>query len=108
VEDIVLPLEHQRAIGPSEYERINRDLEPVLRGTPPKKLTDEDLEFLEGETGWNSRYLGLLRKAAQFRTRTELPTEVFYGLMRGGLPDTLGGFGRSIRSHPNPGLATGD
>ena len=76
-------------IGPSEYTRLAADVEPVLDGAEVADLTDADIKFLVGETGWSQEFLGFYATAAGLSRQTEIPTEVFYGFAREKLPTTL-------------------
>jgi hypothetical protein len=81
----------------SEYEALVHRLTPILQGIAIADLTDEDLAFIEGETGvgesWLTRLgtflhgatdvarnrIRLLRQSAQYAQRTQLLAEAFYG-----------------------------
>ncbi len=76
-------------IGPSEYTRIEADVEPVLDGVAVADLTDADIKFLSGETGWSQEFLGFYAAAAGLSRQTKVSTEVFYGFAREKLPTTL-------------------
>lgn len=86
----------------SEWERYGRELAPLLgfgsiepptqgnTNTPlqPHELTDEDLDFVHGETGIDLAHLRMLRQAARWAiefAQHKLPAEAFYALLRQGL-----------------------
>ncbi len=87
--------------GPSEYERLEAALGPLLDGTLMSELTDEDVGFLAGETGrapalWRAfvqaqRLVTALAKSpVQQRPdgtpeSAPIPAAAFYGWLRGGL-----------------------
>lgn len=73
----------------SEWERHGQALPALLEGVQPHELTDEDLEFLKGETGIDLTHLRFVRLDAQWRreqAKHKLPEGAFYGLLRQGLP----------------------
>ena len=73
----------------SEWERYHRELTPLLENILPQDLTDDDLQFLVGETGIDPTHLRLVRLDALWRdqqAQLKLPAAAFYGLLRQGLP----------------------
>ncbi|MDP8930668.1 MAG: Tc toxin subunit A [Actinomycetota bacterium] len=70
----------------SEYERYTQELAPVIKNVPISELTDEDLQFLAGETEIAMDRLTHLRRDAQWSQDHDLQASVFYGLLRHGLP----------------------
>ncbi|MBW2559119.1 MAG: hypothetical protein JRD69_09875, partial [Deltaproteobacteria bacterium] len=62
---------------------------PVREGIAVAELTEKDIAFLTKETGIISRHIEFLVCAARLAKQTELPAEVFYGLVRQGLPSVL-------------------
>ncbi len=89
VETINVLLGGKVLLGPSEYTRIEADVKPVLDGVEVADLTDADIKFLSGETGWSQEFLGFYAAAAGLSRQTNLSTEVFYGFAREKLPTTL-------------------
>ncbi|MEQ1575687.1 MAG: Tc toxin subunit A, partial [Vicinamibacterales bacterium] len=89
--------------GPSEYERHLDALKPAQQGLSLAELTEDaehqDVTFLTGETGIERDHIKCLVRAARAAAarpslpaataRTALPTEIFYGLFRQGLPTSL-------------------
>lgn len=73
----------------SEYERYLKELAPLLEKIRIADLTEEDITFLNGETGIDKQHLSFLVIAATLADKTELPAEVFYGLFRQNLPTDL-------------------
>lgn len=75
----------------SEWERYHRELALIIENIPIQDLTDEDLNFLHGETGIELMHLQWLRHAYRWSVehrQHQLPTETFYGFLRQGLsPD---------------------
>ena len=84
----------------SEWERYGRELAlplgfagstPALshvkpsKPLPPQDLTDEDLNFLHGETGIVREHLHFIRQASRWwvaQRKHNLPAEAFYALLR--------------------------
>jgi len=84
--DLVLS-ERQRL---SEFERLEAELGPLLDGLAPAELTDTDIDFLAGETGfpaatWRA-YLNALRLLAA--VPEGIPLAALYGWQRTGQPST--------------------
>ena len=78
--------------GPSEYEQLVSELAPLLEVSPPVQpvdLTNDDIAFLAGETGFASDQIAIFAAAARLAAQTELPPEVFYGFARENLPTDL-------------------
>ncbi len=75
--------------GPSEYERLIRELTPLLDGVALPMLTDEDLAFLSGETGRPGEQLKQARAAAKLSVETEIAPEAHYAFLRRSLPEDL-------------------
>jgi hypothetical protein len=73
----------------SSTREITTDVEPTLDGVAPADLTEQDIEFLTGETGWSREYLSFYATAAKLSQQTKLPTEAFYGLFRQQMPTGL-------------------
>ena len=75
----------------SEWERYQRELAPLIENLQPQDLTDEDLQFLHGETRIPLLHLQWLRYAYRWSVehrQHRLPTEAFYAFLRQGLsPD---------------------
>jgi hypothetical protein len=90
VDLVVTSQEAQR----SESEQILAKINPILDGVKFANVTDEDITFLVGATGIERERIEFLRKAAQLAQETDLPTTpqidlptvVFYGLVRQNLP----------------------
>lgn len=75
--------------GPSEYEQLVTELEPILEGVKPTNLTEADVAFLAGETGIASQEISFLANSARHAEETGLPPEVFYGFARENMPTDL-------------------
>jgi peptidoglycan hydrolase-like protein with peptidoglycan-binding domain len=84
--------------GPSEFEKLNAALLPLLEEVPPSALREDsefqDVSFLAGETDqsrlviatWSACYR-LAEKTA--REKTPLEAAVFFGFLRQGQPSLL-------------------
>lgn len=74
----------------SEWERLLRELAPLLENVGLHELTGDNLSFLAGETGIDPTHLQMARCDAQWRAQYpehKLAPAVFFGLLRQGLPD---------------------
>ncbi len=95
---------------PSEYERLVREIEPLLvnvtvPGLPAvtlvEKLADlklDEIDFLAGETGIDKQKIAFLVASAGLQKKASaeqfsIPAEAFYGLAREGLPTDLPALG---------------
>ncbi len=87
-EEIVPLVVSGQSTRPSEYERLARELEPLLDGTSVTKLEDRDAEFLAGETGRELEMWRAFVRAQQLvvNVGTKIPAEAFYAWLRAGLP----------------------
>jgi len=77
--------------GPSEYEQLSRELEPLLDGISPGELVETDVAFLAGETGrdgerWRAFVQAQHLAIASAPREPGIPAEAFYGWLRGGMP----------------------
>ena len=82
--------------GVSEYQRLMRDITPLLGGLSLSKLTEDDHAFLAGELKTNRQHVRFLSEAQRLSREAKkqgsaLPPEVFYGLLRERLPPELAG-----------------
>ena len=82
----VVPREQPEEPSLSEYEQLITDLAPVLQDISLAFLTKDDIEFLVKETGNETKHIVFLSQADALAVETGLPTEVFYGWARQGLP----------------------
>lgn len=73
----------------SEYDQLLTAITPISGGVQSADLTKDDVAFLVGHTGVNQEHLELLIAASQLAQKTELATEVFYGLLRQNVPADL-------------------
>ncbi len=89
VETIDLALGDDVLAGPSEYELLVEELRPLTQGVALAELTDEDIEFLEGETEIAGLHIVYLALAHQAILTIPVPAAVFYGLFRQELPTNL-------------------
>ena len=96
IDIVVVPKEQPQL---SEYEQLLAQLTPILQEVPLAELTEEDIDFLAGETGLDRRRIEFLAQAARLARETDLPTEVFYGFARQGLPAGA----RSLAGQGSPG-----
>jgi Tc toxin complex TcA C-terminal TcB-binding domain len=86
---------------PSEYEELLFRLSPALEDVPVGALTDEDVGFLAGETGFDGEILDFLRVSAQLTAETGIAQEAFYGLARVKLPLNLDELSRLALEAPD-------
>lgn len=89
IEEVNLVVGNAEYKGPSEYERILDALSPLLKDLELSELTDDDVEFLAGKTGISSEQIIYLVLAARYSKKTDLPSEIFYGLFRQNFPTSL-------------------
>ncbi|WP_339136192.1 MAG: hypothetical protein WGN25_20285 [Candidatus Electrothrix sp. GW3-4] len=87
--DLTLSADEANPIEKSEYEQYMEELKPVLEGLDPAELRAEDIVFLTGETDLNPQYIAFLSISHQLALVTDLPPELFYGLVRQRFPATL-------------------
>ncbi|HUT72078.1 MAG TPA: neuraminidase-like domain-containing protein [Desulfatiglandales bacterium] len=88
-EEVNLTLSGEAFQGPSDYETLLQALTPVLDGVQPADLTEDDITFLTDETDIDLQRIHCLNRAAKLALtvdHSDLPTEVFYGFARKGLP----------------------
>ncbi len=88
VVDLILPGAESR--GPSEFDRLVRDIMPLLRDVPQQDLSEEDIAFLSADTGIDRRYIRWLAESARRHVETDIVDQfIFYGLFRQNLPSAL-------------------
>ena len=80
--DITVP--SAQNIGQSEYDRYVEELYPLIENVSTSELTDEDLQFLNSETGISAEHLRFFRLDVQWSNQ-RIERAVFYGLLRQGL-----------------------
>src|SRR5215213_586616 len=79
-----------QAPGLSEFERVVKEITPLLRGIPQADLNEDDVAFLSGETRIDAEWLTMLAESARRRVQAgTIPQSAFYGLFRQGLPTKL-------------------
>jgi hypothetical protein len=83
---IDLTLQPSQYRGLSEWETYLMALAPVLEKVTVKDLLEEDISFINGETGILAEHLRFLRLDAQWSHQHDVDQAVFYGLLRQGLP----------------------
>ncbi|MGD2089730.1 MAG: neuraminidase-like domain-containing protein [Candidatus Aminicenantes bacterium] len=83
---IDLTLKPDQYRGPSEWETYLMALAPVLEKMTVKDLLEEDISFINGETGTPAEHLRFLRLDARWSHQHDVDQAVFYGLLRQGLP----------------------
>lgn len=79
--------------GLSEYEELIKLLTPVCDGVSFAELKEDeehqDVSFLSGETGIDPQRIEFLATAHRLLEKTDIPAEIFYGLIREGMPTDL-------------------
>lgn len=92
LETVRLVVRRRGASLPSEYERLMSALRPLLiRETTPDQFDEEqhrDLSFAARETREDRTLIETISQAWKLSKATELPPELFYGLLRHGPPTT--------------------
>jgi Tc toxin complex TcA C-terminal TcB-binding domain/Neuraminidase-like domain/Salmonella virulence plasmid 28.1kDa A protein/Putative peptidoglycan binding domain len=73
----------------SEFERHDKDIEPLLDGVKWAELTEADIDFLARETGVPEMHLAFLVVAHQHEATTKVAASLFYGLFRENAPTSL-------------------
>ncbi|MGM8898920.1 MULTISPECIES: hypothetical protein [unclassified Psychrobacter] len=86
---IDITLQPSQDYGPSEYERYLSEIKPLIGTVEGAALTDDDLEFLAGETQIPLEHLRYLRLDTQWQKSHDVEEAAFYGLLRQGLPTNL-------------------
>ena len=74
----------------SEYETLLAGLQSGLQTTPITDLTEDDINYLSGETGANALYLVFVVLANRYSARIGIPPEAFYACFRQKLPTRMG------------------
>ena len=69
----------------SEYERLIRELTPLLEGVALAELTEDDIEFLSRDTEREPVYIRILAQDASLSREHDVREAVFYGLARKGV-----------------------
>ena len=72
--------------GPSEFERLQAVVAPLIEPIPIADLTTEDIQFLGGETGEDSKHIALVAYSHRLALEVDIPAPVLYGYFRLGLP----------------------
>lgn len=84
------PLGGAKRTAPSELSALIELVTPLIGRLEPTELMEnvqfQDLSFLSGETAIPKVRLAYWTIAARLATKTELPAELFYALLRGGVP----------------------
>jgi Tc toxin complex TcA C-terminal TcB-binding domain/Neuraminidase-like domain len=79
--------------GPSEFENLLGEIEPLLQDVPLHELIEDDshqdITFLANESGQNPQRITFLVVAHRLSRQTGLAAEAFYGFFREGLPTSL-------------------
>jgi len=73
----------------SEYERYISELNPLIAGVTLADLTQDDIDFLTGETKIPVEHISFLQLDARWQQDNDVEPAVFYGLLRRGLPSAL-------------------
>jgi hypothetical protein len=75
--------------GLTEFERYDKEIDPLLDGVNRVDLTDVDIDFLSRETGIPEMHLVFLAVAHEHAATTKVDANLFYGLFRENLPTSL-------------------
>ncbi len=79
---------------PSEFSTLTSTLTPLLGNLAPTDLQENtqyhDLTFLAGATGVAKPHIALWSVAAHMASNTQLPTQLFYALLRSNVPANAG------------------
>lgn len=75
--------------GPSEYDRLRTQLEPLLGDVGPADLNEEEVAYLAAKTRLDPVRVAYLAKSARLEAKSGIPAEAFYGLFRQELPTSL-------------------
>ena len=77
--------------GPSEFRQLEQTLGPILatEQVTPADLNDDDIAFLACRFELEEAHLQFYAFGARFHYETQIEAQVFYGLMRQGLPTDL-------------------
>lgn len=71
---------------PSEFERIKRDIEPLLKGAKVRELEENDkyhdVTFLAGETGFSRACIEHFIISHRLYLKTKITCEFWYGILR--------------------------
>jgi hypothetical protein len=81
-----IPLAGAGAHGPSDFERLTNAVAPVLAEVTLSQLSDRDLALVAGSARIDQHEIELLVQAHRLATDTKVSGQVFYGLLRWGLP----------------------
>jgi hypothetical protein len=82
LENVNIFVDAPRESDASEYEKLIAHIAPVIEDLPLVELTDEDVDFLINELGFEEKdqqHLEWLRWCALLAQETGLPVEAFYG-----------------------------
>ncbi len=80
--------------GPSEFERVQEAVRPLLRGIKPTTVTEEELAFLATETGIARDQVHAYVRALSAQRGRGLTADALYGLVRAGRPDRIEGLAK--------------
>ncbi len=83
----------------TEYEQLLALIDPLIEPLSPAYLTDEDVEFLVGETAADERHLSWISAATLLAENTGASPEAFYGWARCDPP--LPQLWNEITEHPD-------
>jgi Neuraminidase-like domain/Putative peptidoglycan binding domain len=87
--ELQVDLQTTERYGPSEFDRLEAELEELRDGARSSELTEVDVEFLSGESGIERQRIDWLAKASRLGAVPEwkgITAAAFYGWFRLGLP----------------------
>ncbi|MCM3870736.1 MAG: peptidoglycan-binding protein, partial [Pyrinomonadaceae bacterium] len=89
VETVDLTLDGSASKAESEYERLVKDVLPVMPGVALEELSADEIKFLGGQTGNDPLHILFLVLATRRASKIDVPAAAFYGFFRQDLPTRL-------------------
>jgi hypothetical protein len=94
--DLLVSAEDRRA--PSEYERLQERIAPLLDGLDPAELSAEQVVYVAARSQFDPLQVAHFARGVRLAKETEIPAEVFYALFRDDLPVDLSAL---LAQHPD-------
>ena len=89
VEEVDLIIDGDSYKGYSEFEQLEKALQPHLGQIEPADLNADDVTLLTCKVGYDATYVAYYIRAARSTRETQLPSAFFYGLFRNNMPTAL-------------------